>query len=94
MCHSPRNLLGAIPAGRQLTGNPAGGFGGKTPALTYENLTRMQYAPASLELVLKDGTTSGADTVLGAMADVVKDETSQWTDADREAVATYLLGSR
>jgi mono/diheme cytochrome c family protein len=92
MCHSPRNLLGAIPQGKELMGNPAGGFGGKAPALTYDNLTRMQYDPASLEQVLKDGTTSGFDNVVGAMADVVRDETSQWTDADREAVATFLLG--
>ena len=33
-----------------------------------------------------------AGIVMHAMGDVVEDETSQWTDDDRKAVATYLLG--
>ena len=33
MCHSPRNLLGALETDQELTGNPAGGVGGKAPAL-------------------------------------------------------------
>jgi len=28
------------------------------------------------------------------MGEVVADETSQWTDADRAAVATYLMGGQ
>jgi hypothetical protein len=28
----------------------------------------------------------------GAMGEVITDETSHWTDADRAAVAEYLLG--
>ena len=27
----------------------------------------------------------------GSMAEVIKDGTSQWTDADRAAIAEYLL---
>jgi hypothetical protein len=40
---------------------------------------------------LTDGFTPGFDSLAGAMSEVVRDETSQWTDEDRRAVAVYLL---
>jgi hypothetical protein len=40
---------------------------------------------------LTDGFTPGFDTLAGAMGEVVADETSQWTEEDRHAVAVYLL---
>jgi hypothetical protein len=44
-----------------------------------------------LAQTLMDGFTPGFDVLGGAMAEVVADSTSQWTDEDRLAVATYLL---
>jgi hypothetical protein len=32
------------------------------------------------------------DSLGGPMGEVIEDETSHWTDADRAAVAAYLLG--
>jgi len=86
-CHSPRNLLGGIDPGSELTGNSGGGPGGKTPAITKAGLDKGHYDPDGLVQLLNDGTTPGFDTAAGAMGEVVADETSQWTDEDRQAVA-------
>ena len=91
-CHSPRNALGGIDAGQDLLGNPGGGPGGKTPALTTEALAKHQYDADTLAQTLSDGFTPGFDNLGGPMGEVVADETSQWTDADRQAVALYLTG--
>jgi mono/diheme cytochrome c family protein len=92
MCHSPRNLLGALEVGKELTGNPAGGTGGKAPALTAEALTEGGYDETTLVEALKTGFTPEFDVLGGAMGEVVADETSHWTDEDLAAVAAYLLG--
>ena len=92
MCHSPRNLLGALEAGKQLTGNPAGGVGGKAPALTAAALTKEGYAVETIASALSDGFTPNFDVLGSAMGEVIADGTSHWTDADRTAVASYLLG--
>jgi mono/diheme cytochrome c family protein len=92
MCHSPRNLLGAVPAGKELTGNPAGGTGGKAPPLTPVALAEEGFADAAtLAQTLKDGFTPDFDVLGSAMGEVIADGTSFWTDEDRLAVATYLL---
>lgn len=93
MCHSPRNLLGAVEPGSELTGNPAGGPGGRAPALTAAALLADGYDAASLASVLADGFTPGFDVLGGAMGEVIADGTSHWTEADRAAVAAYLLGA-
>ena len=94
-CHSPRNALGGIDAGTALTGNPdKSGPGGKAPALTKAALEKHEYDEASLAQTLSDGFTPGFDNLGGPMGEVVADETSQWTDEDRAAVAAYLLSDK
>jgi mono/diheme cytochrome c family protein len=92
-CHSPRNLFGAIEMGREFTGNPAGGPGGRTPAITREALVSEGYDTALFIDALKSGFTPNFDVLGGAMAEVVRDSTSQWDDEDLEALATYFLGN-
>ena len=92
-CHSPRNALGGIDPGQELAGNSVGGPGGKAPPLTKAALGKNGYTPETLISALTDGFTPNFDSLGGAMGEVVADETSQWTDTDRQAVATYLLGS-
>lgn len=91
MCHSPRNFLGGLEAGQQLTGNPAGGVGGRAPSLTVAALTAEGYDTAMLASVLADGFTPGFDVLGGAMGEFIADGSSRWTDADRQAVASYLM---
>lgn len=89
-CHSPRNLVGALDWGKALTGSP-GGPGGRAPAITREALIEDGYDVATLAQTLMDGFTPGFDVLGGAMGEVIKDGTSQWTEADRAAIAEYLL---
>ena len=90
-CHSPRNILGGLEAGKELSGNLAGGPGGKAPSIRKADLEKHQYDLPALIQTLTDGFTPGFDTLGGAMEEVVADETSLWTDEDRAAVAEYLL---
>jgi mono/diheme cytochrome c family protein len=93
-CHSPRNVVGGIDPGTELSGNPdKGGPGGKTPSLRPEALDKAGYTGDVLAEMLSDGLTANGDVVSAAMGEVVEDETSHWTDADRAAVAAYLTGS-
>lgn len=91
MCHSPRNLLGGLEAGQELTGNPDGGVGGRAPSLTVAALTDEGYDTDTLASVLADGFTPGFDVLGGAMGEFIAEGSSQWTDEDRRAVATYLM---
>lgn len=90
-CHSPRNLLGAIEAGQELSGNPGGGVGGRAPSLLTADLEAEGYDVDSLAQTLLDGFTPGFDSLGGAMGEVISEGSSQWTEADRRAVATYLM---
>lgn len=91
-CHSPRNALGAVEGGKELTGNPSGGVGGKTPSLTADALGKKGYDETTLASVLKDGFTPDFNVLGAAMGEVIADGSSHWTDEDRAAVAAYLLG--
>jgi mono/diheme cytochrome c family protein len=93
-CHSPRNLLGGLEGGKEFSGNPAGGTGGKAPSLLAEALTKRGYDQAGLVDALKTGFTPDFDVMGGAMGEVVRDETSLWNDEDLQAVAAYLLGTQ
>ncbi len=90
-CHSPRNILGGLDAGKELSGNPGGGPGGKAPSILKVDLEKHEYDVEALAQTLTDGFTPGFDNLGGAMAEVVRDETSQWTGEDRHAVAVYLM---
>ena len=90
-CHSPRNLLGAIEPGKELTGNPGGGTGGRAPAITREALVEEGYDKATLIEALKTGFTPSFDVLGGPMGEVVSEATAHWSDEDLDAVAEYLL---
>lgn len=89
-CHTPRNALGALDWGKALTGSP-GGTGGKAPAITREALLGQGYDQDLLAQTLLDGFTPGFDVLGGPMGEVIADSTSQWTEADRAAIAEFLL---
>ncbi|MBE0580960.1 cytochrome c [Devosia sp.] len=89
-CHTPRNALGALDWGKALTGSP-GGTGGKAPAITRDALLGQGYDQDLLAQTLLDGFTPGFDVLGGPMGEVIADSTSQWTEADRAAIAEYML---
>jgi mono/diheme cytochrome c family protein len=90
-CHSPRNAVGAIEAGREFTGNPEGGTGGRAPAITREALIEDGYDQVTLVEALRSGFTPNFDVLGGPMGEVIRDSTSQWSDEDLAAIADYLL---
>lgn len=90
-CHSPRNALGALDWSKAKTGSPAGGTGGRAPAITREALVAEGYDVATLAQTLKDGFTPNFDVLGGTMGEVIKDSTAYWSDDDLRAMAEYLL---
>lgn len=93
-CHSPLNRFGAVESGKEYQGNAEGGPGGKAPPLTPLALLAEGYTIDTLAETLRTGLTPNAGRVGDEMGVVIDDETSDWTPADRQAVATYLLGGR
>jgi mono/diheme cytochrome c family protein len=89
-CHTPRNGLGALEWDKALTGSP-GGTGGRAPDITRSALLEEGYDAASLAQTLLDGFTPGFDVLGGPMGEVITDSTALWTDADRAALAEFLL---
>ena len=90
-CHSPRNILGGLDTGKELSGNPGGGPGGKAPSILKADLEKHEYDVDALVQTLTDSLTPGFDNLGGAMGEVIADETSHWTEEDKHAVAVYLM---
>jgi len=86
-CHSPRNILGAIKSGMRFTGGPSPDGQGGTPNITQQKLK--DWTAKDIVDTLTTGMTPDADFVGGAMVEVVRN-TSQLSEADRDAIATYI----
>jgi mono/diheme cytochrome c family protein len=88
-CHSPRNALGGIEKDKAYSGATVDGWFALN--LTSELHTGLgQWTVAEIATYLKTGAVAGKTTALGPMALVVKNSTSQMTDTDLAAMATYL----
>lgn len=87
-CHTPRNLLGGWKADQWLQGGPNPTGQGKIPAIAGDAL---DWSVADIAEYLKSGFTPDYDVAGGEMVDVIKN-TSQLSDQDREAIASYLKG--
>lgn len=86
-CHTPRNVLGGLNTGQWMRGaaNPSGE--GRIPSIHPEDLG---WSAQDIAIYLDSGFTPDFDTVGGSMVDVV-DNTSKLSDADRAAIAAYLV---
>ncbi|MGB0671464.1 MAG: c-type cytochrome [Rhodospirillales bacterium] len=91
-CHTPRNVLGAMDRESWLEGGPNGPRGEKVPALTAKALKSAGWSERDLIFGLKYGTTPTGDALGGSMGEVIRDGTRWFSDADLQAIATYLLG--
>jgi mono/diheme cytochrome c family protein len=84
-CHSQKNFLFSDVGGKLLQGATADGW--YAPDLTPGGLGN--WSVSDIEDFLRNGYNRfGA--VTGAMQEVVRQSTSQWTESDRHAVAVYL----
>jgi mono/diheme cytochrome c family protein len=86
-CHTPRNALGGLKTGEWMGGafNPSGN--GRTSSLHPDDLG---WSGGDIAYYLDTGFTPDFDTVGGEMIDVVEN-ISKLNDADRDAIAAYLL---
>ncbi len=83
-CHTPRGGMGRTRDGRYLQGNPDG----PEPA---PSLIGLDWSERDWRRFLKRGALPDGDVVGGVMGDIVKQGTSQLSDADREELADYLM---
>jgi mono/diheme cytochrome c family protein len=86
-CHSPRNMLGAVKRNLRFTGGPSPDGQGGVPNITQQKLKT--WTVKDIADTLTTGMTPDADFVGGSMAEVVRN-TAQLSEADREAMATYI----
>jgi mono/diheme cytochrome c family protein len=90
-CHTPRNAMGALDRDRWLSGNPSGPEGKPVPNITPHETGLAGWSVEDVAGVLDFGMTPEGDFVGGAMGLVVEETTGRLTDADREAIARYVL---
>jgi mono/diheme cytochrome c family protein len=86
-CHSPRNFLGATRAEQFLAGG-RGPDKKRVPNLTPTRLGKL--SDAELKDFLATGATPDGDVPAEAMAEVIRNTTSQLTPADIDAIVAYL----
>ncbi|WP_417284830.1 c-type cytochrome [Comamonas sp.] len=91
-CHTPRNGLAAEKTGEfHLTGGSAEGW--DAPALTSQSPSPLPWTKADLITYMKTGFSERHGVAAGPMAPVAHG-LSQQSDADLDAVATYLMSYR
>jgi mono/diheme cytochrome c family protein len=86
-CHSPRNALGAIMEDERFAGGPNPAGRGWVPNITQKGLG--EWSVKDIAYLLDTGMTVDGDSVGSTMTDVVRN-TSQLSEADRLAIATYI----
>jgi mono/diheme cytochrome c family protein len=90
-CHTPRDWLGGTDRSRELAGNPAGPEDSVVPNITPDPDTGIgTWSQDELVMFLGMGMTPDGDFTGASMGSVITDNTSRLTDADRNAIATYL----
>jgi mono/diheme cytochrome c family protein len=86
-CHSPRNFLGGIVAGKRFAGGPNPEGEGWVPNITPKGIG--DWSAKDIAYFLQTGEMPEGDAAGGAMARVIKN-TSQLSPEDRAAMVEYL----
>lgn len=91
-CHTGRNLAGARKTDTaHFKGNANLPGGDKAPAIDVNTLRKRGWTVESLSYAMRTGIMPDGDVFGGGMGEVVSYGTSFLTDADRTAIATYLM---
>jgi mono/diheme cytochrome c family protein len=94
-CHTPRNMLGAVKPSLALAGTPNGPDGQAVPNITPDRATGIgDWGSDDIVTLLRTGRTPEQSAVKGAMHEAVQDGLKFLTDADLQAIATYLLAQK
>jgi mono/diheme cytochrome c family protein len=90
-CHTPRGSLGGLDTSLALSGTTDGPEGEKVPNITPDPETGIGgWSQKDLIRVLRTGQLPDGDFVGSLMGEVVEG-TGRLTDADRQAIAVYIL---
>jgi mono/diheme cytochrome c family protein len=89
-CHSPRDRLGGIVEERRFAGGPEPEGRGWVPNITPHETGLKDWTRGDVEEVLTSGLTPTGDSVGSSMAAVAAN-TAQIPEADRRAMAEYVL---
>lgn len=91
-CHTGRNLAGARKSDTEhFLGNDNLPGGDKAPAIDVVTLRERGWTVESLAYAMRSGIMPDGDVFGGGMGEVVSYGTGFLTDADRTAIATYLM---
>lgn len=90
-CHTGRNLAGGLDPDEAMAGSDALPDGGTAPSIRAEDLAARGWTAASLAYALRTGMAVDGDALGGSMAEVVQAGTSFLDEADREAIAAYIM---
>lgn len=90
-CHTDRNFAGGRRPGHYLAGSDDLPGGGKVPPIRSGDLQKTGWSVSALAYALKSGVMPDGDTFGSGMGKVVRHGTAWLTDADREAMAIYLM---
>lgn len=90
-CHTPRGSLGGLDGAVAFSGTTDGPEGEKVPNITPDAETGIgTWSQKDLVRVLRSGQLPDGDFVGSVMGEVVEG-TSKLTDADRQAIAVYVM---
>jgi mono/diheme cytochrome c family protein len=89
-CHSPRDPLGGIVTAKRFAGGPDPEGKGTVPNITPHKDGLGEWSKSDWTGFLKTGETPGFYSVGGSMGSVIKN-TAELSDADRAAMARYML---
>jgi len=91
-CHTPRDPLGGLDRSMHLAGSATGAEGEPAPNITPAPETGLGgWTKDDMIWLLQMGLLPDGDVVGGPMGEVVEHSTSKLSNADREAMAAYLL---
>ena len=88
-CHTVRNSFGGLDRQGWLAGAPSPDGPGRIPNITSHETGLARWSIADIAEYLRSGFTPDYDTAGGEMVEVVEN-TSQLSDEDRHAIASYL----
>lgn len=91
-CHTPRNFMGGLDRSRWMAGARIGGETPVAPNLTPHSSGLGRWSEDDIAFSLMDGVRPDGGAFGGEMRLVVQHGTSRLTEADRRAIASYLMG--
>jgi mono/diheme cytochrome c family protein len=86
-CHSLRNFLGGIVAAQRFAGGPDPDGKGWVPNITQKGIS--DWSEKDIAYFIESGQTPDGDSAGGSMVSVIRN-ISQLSEADRNAIATYI----